>query len=150
MIRVCVYLLSAISPDRSRELARLDIWNDGETTADNDRRGTYHAQSYRGRSTEELDKAIPMKRASVGNWPRHDLHIWNLVRLTLEFMGYTNTRASVAPRSIAEAVPVLAGYRRPLRLPASVGDTWAYCADPSREPDPEGWEPVYAFTSPED
>jgi hypothetical protein len=140
MIRVSVFLRSAISRDRDRELARMDIWNDGEQTVQNDRMGTYHAHTLRGRSSEALDKGVPSKRASIGNWPRHDLHIWNLVRLLLETMGYTATRASVSPRPGVEAVPQLAGYRR-----AHMGG-WIYTADPSSAPG-EDWEPLYAFTN---
>lgn len=144
MIRVSVQLLSAISASRSTELARMDIWNDGEQTLINDRMGTYHAHTLRGRDSAALDKGVPSKRASIGNWPRHDLHIWNLVRLLLETMGYTATRASVTTSPGPAAIPQLAGYRRPLRLPSSIGDRWTYIDDPSREPHDE-WEPVYTF-----
>lgn len=147
MIVVSVFLRSAIHASRDRELARMVIGNDGEQSLDDPRRGTYEATTYRGRDTAALDKGVPMKRASVANWPRNDLHVWNLVSWFLTHMGYTQTRASVTPAGpVLEAVPQLAGYRRPLRLPPSVGDRWAYTDDPTREPHEE-WEPVYAFTT---
>lgn len=119
----------------------MDIWNDGEASAINDRMGTYHAHTLRGRSSEALDKGVPSKRASIGNWPRHDLHIWNLVRLLLETMGYTATRASVTPRAGLEAVPQLAGYR------ASSNGVWLYSdgADMDRHPSSLTWEPLFTF-----
>lgn len=122
----------------------MDIWNDGEQTAANDRMGTYHAHTLRGRSSAALDKGVPMKRASIGNWPRHDLHIWNLVRLLLETMGYTQTRASVDPRPGVEAVPQLAGYRRPVAMHGGAL-RWEYSAEGG--PPLDGWEPVYTFTT---
>lgn len=143
MIRVSVQLISAVHHSRSTELARMDIWNDGEQSSENDRMGTYHAHTLRGRSSEALDKGVPSKRASIGNWPRHDLHIWNLVRLLLETMGYTATRASVDPRAGLEAVPQLAGYRRASRDPYNPRATWIYTDTPDAAHE---WEPLYTFT----
>lgn len=110
MIRVTVQLLSAIHSSRSTELARMDIYNDGEQSLDNPRRGTYVATTFRGRSSEALDRGIPQKRAEVANWPRQDLHVWNLVRWCLQAMGYTQDRPNVRLAGLHYAEPRLAGW----------------------------------------
>ena len=84
MIVVRVELWSAITGART-ELARMHIANDG---AGSDRRCNYDGQTFVGRSTAELDKRRVSKRGRVPNWPRHDLHVWNLVARMLEAMGY--------------------------------------------------------------
>jgi ribosome-binding protein aMBF1 (putative translation factor) len=89
MIVVRVELWSAVSRTRDRELARIIIDNDGVRSVGDPRRGTYRARSFRGRSTEQLNRQIVEKETLVENWPRGAVHIWNLVRLVLERMGYT-------------------------------------------------------------
>lgn len=89
MIRVTVSLVSAVHPSRSRELARMDIFNDGVATVENPNVGHYGCRTYRGRSTPDLDKGIVQRRSSVVGWRRNDLHVWNLVCLALTRMGYT-------------------------------------------------------------
>lgn len=138
MIRVSVHLLPWHGAE-PRELARMDIWNDGEQTVENDRMGTYHAHTLRGRTTEALNAGVPQKRASIGNWPRHDLHIWNLVRLLLETMGYTQTRASVDPARKPEAIPVVRGWVR--------GAEFRQPHQPPPAPERWEWEPVFTFTA---
>lgn len=149
MIVVSAFLKSAIHPSRDRELARMVIGNDGQQSLENPRFGTYEATTYRGRDTAALDRGVPSKRAAVANWPREDLHVWNLVSWFLTHMGYTKTGGKTEPAGPAvEALPVLAGYRRPLRLPSSVGDRWTYTDDPARDPHDE-WEPVFVFEASE-
>lgn len=89
MIRVRVELMSAITGETT-ELARMDIANDGVASQINPRLGDYTAVTYRGRSKAQLDKRTPQKRTDIKGWRRHDYHVWNLVRLALERMGYTN------------------------------------------------------------
>lgn len=88
MIRVRVELLSAVDPRRSRELARMDICNEGNETTWNPRFGSYLGTTYRGRDREALDLQTPAKVAGVAHWPRDALHVWNLVATMLEAMGY--------------------------------------------------------------
>lgn len=70
----------------------MDIANDGKASVENHRRGSYDGVSYVGRSRDQLDKCAPSKRANVSNWPREQLHVWNLVRAMLDNMGYTRTK----------------------------------------------------------
>lgn len=142
MIRVSVQLISAVHHSRSTELARMDIFNDGDQSLDDPRRGTYVATTFRGRSKEALDRGVPSRRAEVANWPRHDLHIWNLVRYVLQAMGYDATKASTATQTFMEIEPTLAGYRRAVPHPLGGGMVWEYTQDPGGAP---GWEPLYAF-----
>lgn len=88
MIRVTVTLLSAIHSSRDRELARMDICNDGEVTVENQNLGTYNGMTYIGRDKERLDKGTPSKAGRVERWRRNDFHVWNLVRQMLQNMGY--------------------------------------------------------------
>lgn len=86
MIIVKVELLSAITGETT-ELAKMHIINDGTGSS---AKGNYTATSYRGRSKEQLDKAFVMKITKVTNWPRLQLHVWNLVHKALHNLGYTN------------------------------------------------------------
>jgi len=108
LIRVSVFLLSAISADRNRELARMDIANDG--TSVDVQRGNYRAMTLRGRTTADLNKGTPGKMVELQNWPREALHVWNLVAALLKAMGYDKMPASVTTGPALEAVPVLVGY----------------------------------------
>lgn len=85
MIVVRVELHSAID-GRVSELARMEICNDGTGT---DRRCHYDGRTLIGRCTAALDQGRVLKRARVTDWPRHDWHVWNLVRTMLDKMGYT-------------------------------------------------------------
>lgn len=92
MIRVSVHLISAIDGDVT-ELARMDICNDG--TGDFNRRNyngealLFEGQSYIGRNSAALNRETVSKRGRIVNWPSERLHIWNLVRMMLDTMGYT-------------------------------------------------------------
>lgn len=89
MIRIRVELLSAITGEAT-ELARMDISNIG--THKTPSMGNYLGQAYRGRSKEQLDRRSVIKSATVMNWPRKQLHIWNLVAKMLRELGYTEWR----------------------------------------------------------
>lgn len=88
MIVVRVELWSAVDGSKT-ELARMHIANDGQATVENWRRGTYDGESFKGRNSAALDKRTVSKRGRVENWPRLDLHVWNLVAAMLHTMGYT-------------------------------------------------------------
>lgn len=85
MIIVKVELLSAIT-GKTTELARMHIVNDGSGSAN---WGNYSGIIYRGRSKEQLDKATIMRIGKLNNWPRLQLHVWNLVAKMLKELGYT-------------------------------------------------------------
>ena len=87
MIVVRVELWSAVTGQK-RELARMHICNDGETTCENPRLGTYVGETFVGRNADMLNKRRVSKRGRVANWRRADFHIWNLVRRMLTDMGY--------------------------------------------------------------
>jgi hypothetical protein len=88
MIRVSVTLLSAVDGSAT-ELARMDIANDGKASVKNFRNGTYDGVSYIGRDTERLNKGTVSKRGRLEDWPRMQLHVWNMVCAMLHSMGYT-------------------------------------------------------------
>lgn len=94
MIRVSVHLISA-NDGSVTELARMDICND--ETGNFERRNytgealVYDAQTYIGRDTKALDRKAMSKSGRVVNWPAQRLHIWNLVRMMLDNMGYVKT-----------------------------------------------------------
>jgi hypothetical protein len=84
MIVVRVELHSAITGE-IQELALMHIANDGSGSA---RRGNYSGETFIGRSREALAKGRISKRARIEDWPRLDLHVWNLVATMLNRMGY--------------------------------------------------------------
>ena len=84
MIVVRVELHSAITREVT-ELARMHIANDGTGTAT---RCNYHAAVFRGRSREALDKQQIQRSGAIADWPRQQLHVWNLVATLLAAMGY--------------------------------------------------------------
>lgn len=88
MIVVRIELWSARTGKKT-ELARMKIWNDEETTRQNERRGSYWGETYRGRTTEDLNKEVVTRRGRVEDFPRKDLHLWYLVAKMLKSMGYT-------------------------------------------------------------
>jgi len=85
MIVVRVELWSAITGEKT-ELARMHIANTGAGTAS---RGFYFGQTFRGRSAAALSKQIEAKQGHVENYPRQQLHVWNLVARMLASMGYS-------------------------------------------------------------
>lgn len=114
MIRVSVHLLSAVSRDRDRELARMDIANDGRLSRENPHLGAYTGVTYRGRTKAALDQGLTIRRAEVTNWPRERLHIWNLVHWMLQHMGYSMTAPKVGgEHSGVTCEPVLVGHVSP-------------------------------------
>lgn len=109
MIVVSVQLLSALGSHRNRELARMEIVNDGTGDASV---GNYMATTYRGRDTVALNRRVPSKRAHFGNWPRERLHVWNLVRYALAAMGYNKTGATKL-HGLLDYEPVQVGWTKP-------------------------------------
>lgn len=87
MIVVRVELWSAITGSKT-EIARMHIANDGIASAANHRRGNYEGATFVGRSADALDKRRVSKIGRVENFPRQDLHVWNLVSEMLKNMGY--------------------------------------------------------------
>ena len=86
MIVVRVELHSARTGEVT-ELARMHLANDaGQVTA---KRADYDGKTFVGRSTEGLYRGEVSHTGRVENWPRLDLHIWNLVQAMLTDMGYT-------------------------------------------------------------
>lgn len=100
MLVVRVELWSAITGDKT-EIARAVIANDGSGHA---KRGNYWAVALRGRDRLQLDNSMraglplqPEKKdeapgvsrfGEVKDYPRLDLHVWNLVARALKEMGY--------------------------------------------------------------
>ena len=70
----------------------MDIANDGVTSTDNPRLGTYAGLTYRGRDRATLERRTVSKRGRVERWPRAQYHVWNLVARMLESMGYDQGR----------------------------------------------------------
>lgn len=89
MIVVKVELWSAVTGEKT-ELARMHISNDG--TQVNHRKGNYDAVTYRGRDSQALDAGSVQRRAHVHDWPRQQLHVWNLVQSVLTLMGYGHVK----------------------------------------------------------
>lgn len=87
MIIVRVELVSAIN-GQTTELARMMIDNVGGTQ----KVGNYRCRTYRGRSGEQLDKAMlansVTREGKVEGHRRLDLHVWHLVGKALQAMGY--------------------------------------------------------------
>lgn len=87
MIIIKVELHSAINGSIT-ELARMKICNDGQS--ENPNFGNYIAQTFIGRSTEQLSKEREAKHITIQHWPRQRLHVWNLVCKALRQMGYVD------------------------------------------------------------
>lgn len=87
MIEVSVTLISAVDGKRT-QLGLMHIANDAAETVYNPRFGSYDAVSYRGRG-KQLERQSPIKRGKVVHWPREAYHVWNLVRMCLTSLGYT-------------------------------------------------------------
>jgi hypothetical protein len=86
VIVVNVHLKSAISRSRDKELARFVICNTGEPAPPG--KGHYYAESYRGRSTAQLDRRKPSRSGQVRHHKRDAEHVLNLVTKALKAMGY--------------------------------------------------------------
>jgi hypothetical protein len=95
MIEVSVTLISAVD-GRREQLALVHITNEGTETVHNPRFGSYAAVSYRGRGAQ-LEKLSPIKRGKVVHWPREAYHVWNLVRMCLTSLGYTQGQLTCHP-----------------------------------------------------
>lgn len=92
MIVVRVELWSAITGQKE-ELARMVVDNIGGTV----QRGDYRCRTYRGRSEEDLHRAMLMggaknitREGRVTGHARLKEHVWNLVAKSLASMGYGN------------------------------------------------------------
>jgi hypothetical protein len=86
MLIVTVFLDSAISPTRDKELARMHISNIGgsrETGLWN-----YDVRTYRGRSKEELDRRVITRQGKIDEVPSDDHHVWYLVGEALKAIEY--------------------------------------------------------------
>lgn len=83
MIVVRFELHSAIDGEVS-ELARMNICNIGGTK----HHGDYQVETLRGRSTEQLNRQIIQRQATVTGHPRLSKHVWHLVAKALIAMGY--------------------------------------------------------------
>jgi hypothetical protein len=84
MIIVRIELWSAVT-GKTTELARMHISNNGHGSS---RRGHYDGTTFIGRSSQALDRLRVSKTGAVTNYPRLDLHVWNLVARMLKAMGY--------------------------------------------------------------
>ena len=83
MIVVRVELHSAITGKKS-ELARMIVDNIGGTRQS----GNYRCRALRGRSSDALDRREVQREGRVNDYPRLQLHIWNLIARALSSMGY--------------------------------------------------------------
>lgn len=83
MIVVRVELHSAITGETT-ELARMIVDNIGGTN----KRCDYRCRTLRGRCAAALDRLAVQREGRVRNYPRLDLHVWNLVARSLSAMGY--------------------------------------------------------------
>jgi hypothetical protein len=99
MIVVRIELHSAITK-RVTELARMHICNVGGSR----QIGDYFARTYRGRSSEQLSRAIVQRQASVRNYPRLKLHVWHLVARALIAMKYAGAAELEQPTELFDVV----------------------------------------------
>jgi hypothetical protein len=97
MIEINVHLKSAISRSRDKELARFVICNDG--SSDGALRN-YHVESYRGRSTAQLDRRKPSRSGQVRHHKSDAEHVLNLVAKALQAMGYGQPPGGAARRGV--------------------------------------------------
>lgn len=88
MICVRVELWSAATGEKT-ELARMHICNVGGDL----RRRDYSGETFKGRSTRDLDKRIVQRKGGLTAWRSLDLHVWNLVAAMLAGMGYGDPKA---------------------------------------------------------
>jgi hypothetical protein len=83
MIIVRVELHSAVT-GMVTEIARMRICNIGGTRE----RGDYRAETFRGRSAQQLARLIRQRAATISDYPRLSIHVWHLVARALVGMGY--------------------------------------------------------------
>lgn len=88
MIVVRVELWPGGMSSNKRELARMHIANGCKTTIQNPNRGDYSGHTFVGRDSAALDRGQVSKEGQVLNYPRKQLHVWNLVARMLASMGY--------------------------------------------------------------
>lgn len=84
MIIVSVKLVSAVSPSRDKELARMEICNEGG----GERHGDYGVRILRGRDSVTLDRRTVLKKGKVLHHARLALHVWHLVAKALASVDY--------------------------------------------------------------
>jgi hypothetical protein len=83
MIIVRVELHSAVTR-KVTEIARMRICNIGGTRE----RGDYRAETFRGRSAQQLARLIRQRAATISDYPKLSIHVWHLVARALVGMGY--------------------------------------------------------------
>lgn len=88
MIVIKVELWSARTRQKV-ELARMHINNQETASLENPRFGDYVGKTFKGRSSEQLNKLTVMKATLINHWPREAYHVWNLICKMLIQMGYT-------------------------------------------------------------
>ena len=86
MIIVTVFLDSAISPTRDKELARMHICNIG--AGDFPGQWNYSVETWRGRSKKELDKHVRGRQGEIENFRSDNQHVWYLVGKAIEAVNY--------------------------------------------------------------
>lgn len=84
MLVVRVELWSSRTRQKT-EIARMHICNTGEG---NDDVADYYGETFKGRSTEALDKKTVVRTGEISNWPKQRNHVWKLVAKMLATMGY--------------------------------------------------------------
>jgi hypothetical protein len=83
MIVIRVELHSAVTR-KVTEIARMRICNIGGTRE----HGDYRAETFRGRSAEQLARLIRQRAATISDYPKLRIHVWHLVARALVGMGY--------------------------------------------------------------
>ncbi|WP_316165380.1 MULTISPECIES: hypothetical protein [unclassified Bradyrhizobium] len=83
MIIIRVELHSAITRQVT-EIARMRICNIGGTRE----YGDYRAETFRGRSAQQLARLVRQRSADLTKYPRLRVHVWHLVAQALVAMGY--------------------------------------------------------------
>jgi len=83
MIIIRVELHSAIT-HKVTEIARMRICNIGGTRE----RGDYRAETFRGRSAQQLARLIRQRATTITDYPKLSIHVWHLVARALVGMGY--------------------------------------------------------------
>jgi len=100
MIIVRVELHSAITR-KVTEIARMKICNTGGSVE----RGDYYVATLRGRSREQLDRAVVTREGDVNDYPRQAIHVWHLVARALVAMGYAGKELRAEPADLFETIP---------------------------------------------
>jgi hypothetical protein len=83
MLIITVELHSAIT-GKVTEIAKMKLYNDGTGTS---QKGNYAGVTYRGKD-DALIQEKTNRTGSVKNYPRLNLHVWNLIARMLKNMGY--------------------------------------------------------------